>query len=134
VVASEIRRLADQTAVATYDIEQTVKEIQSAVSAGVMGMDKFSEEVRRGMGDVQQVGGELSQIIQHVQALAPRVESVNEGMQAQATGAEQISQALMQLGEAAQQTVESLRHSTVAVDGLMEVSAGLHASVSRFKL
>ena len=31
VVATEIRRLADQTAVATYDIEQMVKEIQSAV-------------------------------------------------------------------------------------------------------
>jgi methyl-accepting chemotaxis protein WspA len=134
VVASEIRRLADQTAVATYDIEQTVKEIQSAVSAGVMGMDKFSEEVRRGMGDVQHVGGELSQIIQQVQALAPRVESVNEGMQAQATGAEQISQALTQLSEAAQQTVESLRLSSAAVGGLMEVSVGLHASVSRFKL
>jgi methyl-accepting chemotaxis protein WspA len=134
VVASEIRRLADQTAVATYDIEQTVKEIQAAVTAGVMGMDKFSEEVRRGMQDVQQVGGELSQIIQQVQALAPRVESVNEGMQAQATGAEQISQALTQLSEAAQQTVESLRHSAVAADELMEVSAGLHASVARFKL
>jgi methyl-accepting chemotaxis protein WspA len=134
VVASEIRRLADQTAVATYDIEQTVKEIQSAVSAGVMGMDKFSEEVRRGMAEVQHVGGELSQIIQQVQALAPRVESVNEGMQAQATGAEQISQALTQLSEAAQQTVESLRHSSAAVDGLMETSVGLHASVSRFKL
>jgi methyl-accepting chemotaxis protein WspA len=134
VVASEIRRLADQTAVATYDIEQTVKEIQSAVAAGVMGMDKFSEEVRRGIGEVQHVGGQLTQIIQHAQALAPRVESVNEGMQAQATGAEQISQALMQLSEAAQQTVESLRHSAVAVDGLMEVSSGLHTSVSRFKL
>jgi hypothetical protein len=44
VVATEVRRLADQTAVATYDIEQMVREIQSAVSAGVMGMDKFSEE------------------------------------------------------------------------------------------
>ena len=59
VVATEIRRLADQTAVATFDIEQMVKEIQSAVAAGVMGMDKFSEEVRRGMLDVQQVGGQL---------------------------------------------------------------------------
>ena len=72
-------------------------------------MDKFSEEVRRGMQEVQQVGGQLSQIIQQVQALAPRVESVNEGMQAQATGAEQISEALAQLSEAAQQTVESLQ-------------------------
>src|ERR1700681_3630636 len=55
VVATEIRRLADQTAVATYDIEQMVKEMQQAVSAGVMGMDKFSEEVRRGVADVRSV-------------------------------------------------------------------------------
>ena len=134
VVATEIRRLADQTAVATYDIEQMVKEMQSAVSAGVMGMDKFSEEVRRGMQEVQQVGGQLAQIIQQVQALAPRVESVNEGMQAQATGAEQISQALTQLSEAAQQTVESLRQSGLAIDELNKVSSGLRNGVSRFKL
>jgi methyl-accepting chemotaxis protein WspA len=134
VVATEIRSLADQTAVATYDIEQMVKEIQSAVSAGVMGMDKFSEEVRRGMQEVQQVGGQLSQIIQQVQALAPRFEAVSEGMQAQATGAEQITQALTQLSEAVQQTVESLRQSGQAIDGLNEVSSTLRNGVARFKL
>ncbi len=134
VVATEIRRLADQTAVATYDIEQMVKEIQSAVSAGVMGMDKFSEEVRRGMQDVEQVGGQLAQIIQQVQALAPRFESVNEGMQAQSTGAEQISQALMQLSETAQQTVESLRQSNDAIAGLNHAANALRSGVSRFKL
>lgn len=134
VVATEIRRLADQTAVATYDIEQMVKEIQSAVSAGVMGMDKFSEEVRRGMQEIQQVGNQLSQIIQDVQTLAPRFEAVNEGMQAQATGAEQISEALAQLGEAAQQTVESLRQSSLTIDELNQVSNNMRSSISRFKL
>ncbi len=134
VVATEIRRLADQTAVATYDIEQTVKEIQSAVSSSVMSMDKFSEEVRRGMEEVQLIGGQLSQIIQHVQALAPRFEAVNEGMQAQATGAEQITQSLAQLNEAAQQTAESLRQSSMAIDELNQVANGLRGGVSRFKL
>ena len=134
VVATEIRRLADQTAVATYDIEQMVKEIQSAVAAGVMGMDKFSEEVRRGMQEVRQVGTQLSQIIHQVQALAPRVESVNEGMQAQASGAEQISQALTQLTEAAQQTVESLSQSSLSIDELNKVSHNLRNGVSRFTL
>ncbi|MEK6423699.1 MAG: methyl-accepting chemotaxis protein [Burkholderia gladioli] len=134
VVATEIRRLADQTAVATYDIEQTVKEIQSAVSAGVMGMDKFSEEVRRGMLDVQQVGSQLSQIINEVQTLAPRFVLVNEGMQTQASGAEQITQALSQLSEAAQQTAESLRQSSQAIDDLTLVANGLRTSVSRFKV
>jgi methyl-accepting chemotaxis protein len=134
VVATEIRRLADQTAVATCDIEQMVKDIQSAVTAGVMGMDKFSEEVRRGMHEVEQVGDQLSQIIQNVQALAPRVESVSEGMQAQATGAEQITEALAQLSDAAQQTVESLRQSNQVIDGLNQAASGMRGGVSRFKL
>ena len=44
VVATEIRRLADQTAVATFDIAQMVKEVQSAISSAVMGIDKFAED------------------------------------------------------------------------------------------
>jgi methyl-accepting chemotaxis protein WspA len=134
VVATEIRRLADRTAVATYDIEQTVKEIQSAVAAGVMGMDKFSEEVRRGMQEVRQVGEQLSQIIHQVQTLAPRFVAVSEGMQAQATGAEQISDALTQLTESSQQTVQSLRQSNEAIGGLNQVANALRGAVSRFRL
>lgn len=134
VVATEIRRLADQTGVATYDIEQMVKEIQSAVSAGVMGMDKFSEQVRRGMQEVQQVGEQLSKIIAQVQALAPRFESVNEGMQAQAAGAEQITVALAQLGEAVHQAVESLTDSNQAIDGLNRAAIGMRGGVDRFRI
>lgn len=134
VVATEVRRLADQTAVATYDIEQMVREIQSAVSAGVMGMDKFSEEVRRGMLEVHQVGEQLNQIIHQVQALAPRVLMVNEGMQAQATGAEQINHALSQLSDASSQTVDSLRQASAAIDELSQVAVGLRGGVSRFKV
>jgi methyl-accepting chemotaxis protein WspA len=134
VVATEIRRLADQTAVASYDIEQMVREIQSAVSASVMGMDKFTEEVRRGMQEMQRVSDQLAEIIQHVQALAPRFEAVNEGMRAQADGAEQISQALVQLNEASRQTVESLQQSNAAIDNLNGVASGLLDGVSRFQL
>lgn len=134
VVATQVRRLADQTAVATYDIEQMVREIQSAVSAGVMGLDKFSEEVRRGNSEMAQVGDQLSQIIHQVQALAPRVQMVDEGMQAQATGAEQITQALVQLSEASGQTVDSLRQAGAAIDELNQVAGSLRSGVSRFKV
>jgi methyl-accepting chemotaxis protein WspA len=134
VVATEIRRLADQTAVASYDIEQMVREIQSAVSASVMGMDKFAEQVRRGMHEMQRVSDQLAEIIHQVQALAPRFEAVNEGMRAQADGAEQISQALAQLNEAARQTAESLQQSNAVIDDLNGVARGLLDGVSRFQL
>jgi methyl-accepting chemotaxis protein WspA len=132
VVATEIRRLADQAAGATSDIEQMVKEMQSAVAAGVMGMDKFSEEVRRGAEVVQQVSEELSQIINHVQTLTPDFETVSEGMQSQSLGAQQISDSLAQLSEAAQQTVASLRQSNSAIEQLNEASRGLQDGVASF--
>ena len=131
VVATEIRRLADQTAAATGHIEQTVKEMQSAVAAGVMGMDKFSEEVRRGVEVVQQVSEELSQIIQQVQTLTPNFETVSEGMQSQSLGAQQISDSLSQLSEAAKQTVDSMNQSNRAVEQLNQVARMLHKAESR---
>ncbi len=134
VVALEIRRLADQTAVATYDIERMVKEMQSAVAAGVMGMDKYSEEVRRGVEEIRQVSTQFAQILHQVQMLSPRFQTVNDGMHAQATGAQQISETLTQLSEAVHQTAESLRQSNLSIDQLNSAARGLQTSVARFKL
>jgi methyl-accepting chemotaxis protein WspA len=134
VVATEIRRLADQTAVATWDIEQMVKEMQSAVSAGVMGMEKFSEEVRRGVEDVRRVGSQLGHIIEQVDNLIPRFEEVNEGMSSQAQGAQQIRDAIVQLSESAQQTADSLRQSNGAIMQLNEAANRLQDGASHFRV
>lgn len=134
VVATEIRRLADQTAVATWDIEQMVKEMLSAVSAGVMSMDKFSEEVSRGVSDVATVGAQLTHIIEQVQALLPRFETVNEGTRLQAEGADQIKESMIQLNEMAQQTAETLKQSGRSVEQLKDAARGLQEGVSTFKV
>ncbi|MYN10583.1 methyl-accepting chemotaxis protein [Pseudoduganella aquatica] len=132
VVATEIRRLADQTSVSTWDIEQMLKEMQSAVSASVMGMDKFSEEVRRSVGEVRQVTDQLSGVMDQVQKLAPQFDAVLQGMQSQAVGAQQITETMMQLNDATQQTVESLRATSEAVHQLQYAAGDLQASVATF--
>jgi len=132
VVATEIRRLADQTSVSTWDIEQMLKEMQSAVSASVMGMDKFSEEIRRSVGEVRQVTDQLSGVMDQVQKLAPQFDAVLQGMQAQAVGAQQITETMMQLNDATQQTVESLKATSEAVHQLQYAAGDLQSSVSTF--
>ena len=134
VVANEIRRLADQTAVATLDIEQMVKEMQSAVSAGVLSMEKFSVQVRNSAEDVSEVSAQLAQIIDEVQTLTPRFESVQEGMHFQSQGAQQIKTAMMQLSESAQQTVDSIRHSNAAIDQLNDAAQSMQSSVSKLRV
>ncbi len=134
VVAREIRRLADQTAVATLDIESMVKEMQSAVSTGVMEMDKFTKEVERGVEGVQNISIQIGSIIEQVQVLTPRFQVVSEGMEAQSESAQQISEAMVQLSEASLQTADSLRGINIAIGQLNEAAHGLRQEVSRFKV
>jgi methyl-accepting chemotaxis protein len=134
VVAREIRRLADQTAVATLDIDQMVQEMQSAVSAGVMEMDAFIAEVQRSAENVGKISNQLTRIIEQVKALSPSFEGVNESMQFQSDSAQQINTSMVNLSEEMQQTVESLKESFMAIEQLNDAARGLQDEVSRFKV
>ncbi|HPH42277.1 MAG TPA: methyl-accepting chemotaxis protein [Syntrophorhabdaceae bacterium] len=134
VVAREITRLSDQTAIATKDIEYMVKEMQSSVSSGVMEMDKFAEGVRRGVVSIETIGEQLGQVIDQVKTLSPRFEVVNKGMYMQVESARQISEAMEQLLTAADQTRDSLSEYKRVTEQLNAAVQVLQSEVSRFKL
>lgn len=134
VVATEIRRLADQTAVATYDIEQMVQGVQSAVSSSVMGIDKFAKDVREGVASIRQGSEKIEGVIEQVQVLKPQVKIISEGIEAQSLGARQISDATSQLNNAAQQSAESLAQMTLTIERLQQAALGLQEAISRFRV
>jgi methyl-accepting chemotaxis protein WspA len=134
VVAREIRRLADQTAVASLDIERMVKEMQYAVSAGVMEMDKFSEQVRAGVHEIGEVSGKLGEIIEAVEGISGRFGQVTEGMRAQSQGADQIREAMVRLAEGATRTAGALQDFNSATVHLREAVGDLKEEVSRFTI
>jgi methyl-accepting chemotaxis protein WspA len=133
VVAKEIRRLADQTAISTVDIEQMIKEMQSAVSTGVMEMDKFAREVRQGVDEVSRITGQVGEMIEQVQELSPRFEVVSQGMEMQFQGAQQISEAMMQLSSTSSQTADSLQEINHVIEQLNHAEQSLRQEVMRFK-
>ncbi len=134
VVAREIRRLADQTASATLDIEGTVRQMQEAVSAGVMEMDKFSEQVRRSVAEVEEVSGRLDRIIGQVDLLTQRFDHVTEGMKAQALGAQQINEAMGSLSGNVKQTARSLGEFTAAADQMRTAVEDVRGELAKFKV
>jgi methyl-accepting chemotaxis protein WspA len=134
VVAREIRRLADQTAVSVLDIEHMVREMQAAVSAGVMEMDKFTGEVRSGAGEVSSLGGRISGILEQVHSLLPRFGQVKDGISAQSQGAKQINEAMINLTGGAQRTADSLKEFDRAVANLHAAVEALRNEIARFKV
>lgn len=133
VVAREIRRLADQTAVATLEIAQMIKEMQSAVSTGVMEMDKFNNSVVDSVADVNKISNQIALVIEQVQELTPRFEQVGLSVEEQSQGAQQISEAMGQLSQASEQTMDALRETNNAVGQLDAAAHGLRSEISHFK-
>jgi methyl-accepting chemotaxis protein len=133
VVAREIRRLADQTAVATLDIDTLVREMQSAVSSGVMEMDRFTEEVRRSVADAAEVGEQFAAILEQIQTLSPRLAALHDGMQSQNVGEQQINEAMLQLVEIARRSADSLQDFHQAADQLNAAVSALESELGRFK-
>jgi methyl-accepting chemotaxis protein WspA len=133
IVAQEIRRLADQTALATKDIERMVRDMQAAVSSGTMEMDRFRNEVSVRIGEVADVSEKLGRIIEPVQSVTRALEQVHHGMESQSQGARQIRDAMETLRADAGESAASLAAFTGSLDELRRSITDLNAEAARFR-
>jgi methyl-accepting chemotaxis protein WspA len=134
VVAREVRRLADQTSVATLDIESMIVETQGAVKDGVEAVDTYAQQTRASTERIAEISIDLLKAIEHTRDLVPQFETINEGMQMQLEGAVHISEAMGQLSQAAQQTRESLTEFRKVTEQLNEAASDLQNEIGRFSI
>ena len=134
VVAREIRRLADQTAGATLEIEKMVREMQDAVNVGVGEMDRFAADVRSGVHEVAAISGKLAEIIAQVDAGSGEFAELHAGMRAQNEGSRQISDAMSRLAATAGETLAAAQESAKAAEQLVHAMRELRAAADSFKL
>ncbi len=134
VVAREIRRLADQTAVATLDIESMVHEMQLAVVTGVTEMDKFISAVKQSAEDVMNINHQIGDMIEQIQSLSANFDEVNIAMENQSHDAHKITNAMGDVSEGMRQTADALEESFRAIAQLNEATRSLQKEVSYFYL
>jgi methyl-accepting chemotaxis protein WspA len=134
IVAQEIRRLADQTALATKDIERMVRDMQSAVSSGTMEMDRFRNEVSTRIQQVTEVSQQLAGIVAPVQSVTQSLDDVHAGMENQHAGARQIRDSLDRLRTGAGQTASSVEAFVTAMNQLRASVADLNEELARLRV
>jgi methyl-accepting chemotaxis protein len=126
VVAREIRRLADQSAYSSSEIEETISQMQDAVTAGVEQVQALTVAVQDSVAVSERIRDQFAGILAGVEAMTPRYEMVHLGMQNQTEGAKQINDAMWQLTTSATETSK-------AVEELNQVSLELHKAVGILK-
>ncbi|PJD96496.1 MAG: chemotaxis protein [Parachlamydia sp.] len=108
VIAREIRRLADQTTNATTDIEKMINEIVSAVSTGISGIDKFSQEIHIGASQAVNLKELLMKILENIQHQMAIFDKVTVELNHQFAYTDQMQHAIHELEDFTQRTNESL--------------------------
>jgi methyl-accepting chemotaxis protein len=132
VVALEMRRLADQTAVAALDIEKQIREVQHAVRDGVSRVESYAAQTHAKTASVTDLSSGLGHVIEGTTKLGPEFAAVNNGMQMQSQGAGQIAEAMQQLRDAASQTKDSLAEFRQVAEDLESAVSILQVEVGRF--
>ncbi|MFM7051050.1 MAG: methyl-accepting chemotaxis protein [Planctomycetota bacterium] len=133
VVAREIRRLADQTAAATTDIDRIVRQMQEAVAAGAGEMQRFSSEVRVRTAEAQSIAAGIGGIIGDMDRSASAFTEVRGGMSGQATGLAQIEDAVVRVAAGAREAATGAAETGRVADELAHAVAVLQDAVARFR-
>ncbi|MDA1195055.1 MAG: methyl-accepting chemotaxis protein [Planctomycetota bacterium] len=134
VVAREIRRLADQTAGATLHIEDSVRQMQEAVAAGVTETQRFADQVGRGVQAVSTAADEIGRIIEEVHGLGNAFSQVDDGMEQQNEGARRISDSMSALRDGAGQTAQALKELARTSEHLQAAVGSLRDEVGQFRI
>lgn len=132
VIASEIRRLADQVAMATLNIEKMINETAEAVSTGASSMEGFTKEFSSGVIQVNVVLEKILAIITRVQNLVTDIGSVSQGMQSQSLSVQEINGSMDSLTRVSQHTGESIKELQHTADSFHGLAKTLETSVQRF--
>ncbi len=122
VVADEVRKLAEQSAASTNEINQIVDQVQSAIAEidallqATDAMHAKSVELAQNAGDalgnIQQA---VNCTIEVVKEMAAGIKQTGEGMEQVAASNEQVSSAIQQMNSSAQELAELANTLSTAV-------------------
>lgn len=123
VVAEEIRKLAEQSASSTHNIDEQIKRLQADASHAVTVIEKVRNMLKEQTEDVQETESkylEIAQAIEMTQAAIVKLTAVGKQMQEEK---EEVSSHIESLSAVAEENAAATEESSACIE---EQSASIH--------
>jgi methyl-accepting chemotaxis protein len=134
LVASEMRRLAENVIESTNEIEELITEIRDATRATVSATEEGLARTEGGMALAGDVTRSLDTVVDMARRTSEAVRAITLATQQQQTGTDQLAEAMADILGITQQGLAATRQLTSANQDLMGLAKDLHGLVGHFKV
>ncbi|WP_284645566.1 methyl-accepting chemotaxis protein [Paenibacillus silviterrae] len=146
VVASEVKKLAEQTKQSAGQITEVIREIQKQTGGAVTRIMSGVEEVELGKQVIGQAGSMLERIVASVQQVSDQIQEVSAAAQEMSAGTEQVTASMaemvttsrnaadhaMQVSSSSQQQLASMQEISASSDELARISQKLRSVITQY--
>ena len=134
VVADEVRKLAERTSVATQEISEKIKRVQSDTGNAVKAMNTGTEKVKEGIGLAQEAGGALDEVVKSAANGAEMVLQIAAAVEQQSATSASISQSIEMVSEAVHDSGRNIEAINGEVENLVRSTNGIEQLLGEFRL
>ncbi|WP_091011854.1 methyl-accepting chemotaxis protein [Paenibacillus amylolyticus] len=148
VVATEVRKLSEQSALSANQIVPLVASIEKGMRNAAESMVAVSAEVQEGIALVHQAGATFDEIREAVGSVAGQTQEVSASIEQMSTGVEQINRSMKTIMEvtetgaagteevsaSSEEQLSAMQEIASAANDLSLMAEQLQQTVSRFKV
>ncbi|HEY9704699.1 MAG TPA: methyl-accepting chemotaxis protein, partial [Allocoleopsis sp.] len=125
VVASEIRKLADQSKKSADKINTLIIDIQKSINSTVMATETGSQTVAEGVYIVQETAKAFKGVSDAIEQIAVNNQQIALNAQQQALGVEQVVEAMNSINVGARETAGGLSQTKIGLEKLDQAAISL---------
>ncbi len=133
VVADEVRKLAERTSLSTTEIAGMVEKIQNGTRNAVSSMQTGVQQADKGVALANEAGRSIVSIRDGALRVVDVVNDISSSIREQSAASSDIAKNIERIAQMSEESAQAVQQTTDAARHLQELSAALHASVSRFK-
>lgn len=134
VVADEVRKLAERTALATGEVATLITSIQSVTSDIVIAMQEANTQAETNLELVEHTETALQNINKDSQAVASHVNRISHALTEQNTAIHQIATSIEEIAKMTESNNRAADSSNHIATDLNQLSTKLRSAVSAFKI
>ena len=134
VVAEEVKKLAEKTADATFEISQTIEGMRNEVINATTAMEEATGKVGAGVELVSRTGGSLGQIVDSTEGLQAMVVQIASATEQMSAASEEINREIIHIAAVTNETSDSSEMTANSAGQLLELSGKLQDLMGTFRI